>query len=137
MFPSRLIRRFFFYSNKHGQYCFLVKIKHTLRHSGRILKMVTEMGSSVVGGMSSAMTEGAADSFLKATEKEKQQMQSLNDRLGNYISRVKGLEEQNRKLVADLEELRGRWGKDTLDIKVNAVIGLIFSSRAVVTIIEI
>jgi len=41
----------------------------------------------------------------------------LNERLGNYIDRVKGLESQNRKLVADLEELRGRWGKDTWAIK--------------------
>lgn len=84
---------------------------------GRILKMVTEMGSSVAGGVSAAMVEGAAGSFLQATEKEKKQMQNLNDRLGNYIERVKGLEEQNRKLVTDLEDLRNRWGKDTTDIK--------------------
>jgi len=31
--------------------------------------------------------------------------------------RVKGLEAQNRKLSADLEDLRGRWGKDTWSIK--------------------
>lgn len=30
---------------------------------------------------------------------------------------MKGLEAQNRKLVAELEELRGRWGKDTWAIK--------------------
>ncbi|EJW75367.1 hypothetical protein WUBG_13724, partial [Wuchereria bancrofti] len=53
--------------------------------------MVTEMGSASIGGISPA--------------------------LGNYIDRVKKLEEQNRKLVADLEELRGRWGKDTSEIK--------------------
>ena len=45
--------------------------------------------------------------------------QGLNDRLGNYIDRVKRLEEQNRKLVADLDELRGKWGKDTSEIKVS------------------
>ena len=31
---------------------------------------------------------------------------------------MKKLEEQNRKLVADLDELRGKWGKDTSEIKV-------------------
>lgn len=48
-------------------------------------------------------------------------LQGLNDRLGNYIDRVKRLEEQNRKLVADLDELRGKWGKDTSEIKVRFV----------------
>ncbi|KAI6197480.1 hypothetical protein M3Y94_01229200 [Aphelenchoides besseyi] len=85
---------------------------------GRVLKMVTEMGSSAVGGMSPALSANAAKSFLEAADKEKKEMQGLNDRLGNYIDRVKKLEEQNRKLVADLEDLRGRWGKDTSEIKV-------------------
>jgi len=101
----------------------------SLRHSGaysptpgtgggRVLKMVTEMGTSSVSGISPAMSANAAKSFLDATEKEKKEMQNLNDRLGNYIDRVKGLEAQNRKLVADLEDLRGRWGKDTTEIKI-------------------
>ena len=60
----------------------------------------------------------AAQSFVAATEKEKKAMQGLNDRLGNYIDRVKGLEIQNRKLVTDLEDLRGRWGKDTMETKI-------------------
>ncbi|VDP06866.1 unnamed protein product [Soboliphyme baturini] len=84
---------------------------------GRVLKIVTEMGSSTVSGMSPALSANAAQSFLQATEKEKKEMQNLNDRLSNYIDRVKGLEAQNRKLVADLEDLRGRWGKDTSEIK--------------------
>lgn len=85
---------------------------------GRVLKMVTEMGSTAVGGISPALSANAAKSFLEATDKEKKEMQSLNDRLANYIDRVKNLEEQNRKLVADLEDLRGRWGKDTSEIKI-------------------
>ncbi|VDM82825.1 unnamed protein product [Strongylus vulgaris] len=84
--------------------------------------MVTEMGSATIGGISPALSANAAKSFLEATDKEKKELQrslqGLNDRLGNYIDRVKRLEEQNRKLVADLDELRGKWGKDTSEIKV-------------------
>ncbi|VDN01708.1 unnamed protein product [Thelazia callipaeda] len=90
----------------------------TVGGGGRVLKMVTEMGSASIGGISPALSANAAKSFLEATDKEKKEMQGLNDRLGNYIDRVKKLEEQNRKLVADLEELRGRWGKDTSEIKI-------------------
>jgi intermediate filament protein if len=79
--------------------------------------MVTEMGSSSVTGISPALSKNAANSILQATEKEKKEMQSLNDRLGNYIDRVKALEAQNRKLAGDLEDLRSRWGKDTTAIK--------------------
>lgn len=79
--------------------------------------MVSEMGSSSVSGISAAMSAQATKSFVQATENEKKEMQSLNDRLGNYIDRVKGLESNNRKLVADLEELRGKWGQNTSDIK--------------------
>ncbi|CEF70969.1 Lamin Tail Domain domain and Intermediate filament protein family and Intermediate filament, ifa/ifb family-containing protein [Strongyloides ratti] len=85
---------------------------------GRVLKMVTEMGSASIAGISPALSANAAQSFLEATTKEKKEMQGLNDRLGNYIDRVKKLEEQNRELVASLEELRGRWGKDTSEIKI-------------------
>lgn len=80
--------------------------------------MVTEMGSATIGGISPALSANAAKSFLEATDKEKKELQGLNDRLGNYIDRVKRLEEQNRKLVADLDELRGKWGKDTSEIKI-------------------
>uniref|UniRef100_A0AC34F271 IF rod domain-containing protein n=1 Tax=Panagrolaimus sp. ES5 TaxID=591445 RepID=A0AC34F271_9BILA len=87
-------------------------------NGGRVLKMVTEMGSASVGGISPALSANAAKSFLEATDKEKKEMQGLNDRLGNYIDRVKKLEEQNRKLVSELEDLRSRWGKDTSEIKI-------------------
>jgi intermediate filament protein if len=84
---------------------------------GRVLKIVTEMGASSVSGINPEMTANAAKSVMDAREREKKDMQELNERLGNYIDRVRFLEAQNRKLVADLDELRGRWGKDTAGIK--------------------
>jgi intermediate filament protein if len=83
---------------------------------GRTLKMVTEMGSSAFG-ISPAMMDAGAKSFLQTAEREKKEMQGLNDRLGNYIGRVKSLEDRNRQLVGDLEEMRSKWGQDTSEIK--------------------
>lgn len=36
----------------------------------------------------------------------------------NKYLQVRFLEAQNRKLAADLDMLRGRWGKDTSSIKI-------------------
>ena len=48
---------------------------------------------------------------------EKQVLHQLNDRFAKYVERVKFLESQNKKLLAELEELRQRWGEETRLIK--------------------
>lgn len=58
-----------------------------------------------------------ADNLQKSRAREKKDMQDLNERLANYIEKVRFLEAQNRKLVADLENLRSKWGKETAHIK--------------------
>lgn len=56
-------------------------------------------------------------SFKSNREKEKKDMQDLNERFANYIEKVRFLEAQNKKLASELEQLRSHWGKETNKIK--------------------
>jgi chromosome segregation ATPase len=47
------------------------------------------------------------------TDQDKQKLGELNDRFANYIARVRFLEGQNKKLLADLAELKQNWSSDT------------------------
>jgi len=49
---------------------------------GRILKIVTEMGSSAVSGISPAMSAKAAQGFVAATEREKKRDAKLERTFG-------------------------------------------------------
>lgn len=82
----------------------------------RSLKIVTEMGSSIGSGLS-PFGQNAASAIRDSREREKKEMSDLNDKLASYIEKVRFLEAQNRKLSADLEMLRNRWGKDTHSIR--------------------
>ncbi|EGT35590.1 hypothetical protein CAEBREN_31512 [Caenorhabditis brenneri] len=59
----------------------------------------------------------AAEEFVAAAEREKQEMQQLNSRLEAYISRVRQLEDRNKELVVELDSLRGSLGNDIGQIK--------------------
>jgi intermediate filament protein if len=50
-------------------------------------------------------------------QKEKKDMQDLNERLANYIEKVRFFEAQNRRMADDLLKLKERWGKETEMIK--------------------
>ncbi|CAI5440684.1 unnamed protein product [Caenorhabditis angaria] len=82
--------------------------------SYRMVTTTTHTSSSHHGGEAHLH---AADDFVRATEKEKVEMQGLNSRLEVYIGRVKQLEETNKQLVIELDQLRGSLGSDVGQIK--------------------
>lgn len=77
-----------------------------------IRRTVIERGvrnaSDYPGGRASAE---AMRNFAHQHEEEKREMQELNNKFGAYLDRVKFLETQNRKLQAQLDDLKQKWGK--------------------------
>jgi len=49
--------------------------------------------------------------------REKKDLQDLNERLANYIEKVRFLEAQNKRLADELEKLKAKWGKETSNVK--------------------
>lgn len=56
-------------------------------------------------------------SFLLHSEHEKKDMNKLNDQMSSYVGRVKALENENVKLLRDLQELKRTWGSETREIR--------------------
>lgn len=71
------------------------------------------MGPGGYGNVSST----GVNSVKSTREREKKDLQDLNERFANYIEKVRFLEAQNRKLGTELDELRSKWGKETTHIK--------------------
>ncbi|KAI6235772.1 Intermediate filament protein HG-IF1 [Aphelenchoides besseyi] len=88
-----------------------------MNSGNRTIKVITEMTSSTISGTASPFGQNAASAIRDTREREKKEMSELNDRLASYIEKVRFLEAQNRKLTADLELLRSRWGTNTNSIK--------------------
>ncbi|KAK3599243.1 hypothetical protein CHS0354_012853 [Potamilus streckersoni] len=74
-------------------------------------------GHGMSPGSYGNISSGGAQTIKQTREKEKKDMQDLNERFAGYIEKVRFLEAQNRKLGNELDELRGKWGKETGLIK--------------------
>jgi len=87
---------------------------------GRNQAMERSMTYSTVGTPAGGYTSLSAKGVLDVTQsrhREKKDMQDLNERLANYIEKVRFLEAQNRRLADELEKLKSKWGKETEMIK--------------------
>jgi len=71
----------------------------------------------ITPGAFQTVTSAGVTSVKTTRDKEKKDMQDLNERFANYIEKVRFLEAQNRKLVDELNKLKERWGKETTAIK--------------------
>lgn len=59
----------------------------------------------------------AMRNFANQHQEEKREMQELNTKFGAYLDRVRFLETQNRKLQAQLDDLKQKWGFDSGKVK--------------------
>ena len=73
--------------------------------------------TGVPAGAYSTMTSTGVTSVKQSRDKEKKDMQDLNERFASYIEKVRFLEAQNRKLADELDKLKQKWGKETTAIK--------------------
>ena len=95
------------------------------RGTSRVSRTIERsFGGSAYGGMGlpagsySHVTNTEMNSMRSSREKEKRDMQDLNERFASYIEKVRFLEAQNKKLADELEKLKANWGKETSQVKI-------------------
>jgi hypothetical protein len=77
---------------------------------------MSSMPATPAGAYQNISALGTA-SVQKNRQREKKDMQDLNERLASYIEKVRFLEAQNKKLAAELDDLKAKWGKETANVK--------------------
>jgi len=75
------------------------------------------MGIGLGAGAYQQLSAVGVTAVRTSREREKKDMQDLNERFASYIEKVRFLEAQNRKLAGELENLKAKWGKETSAIK--------------------
>src|ERR1700722_16464211 len=88
-----------------------------------IRRIITEHGSRNIAGDFSV--KGAnTDTYRKLSdqhENEKRNLQTLNQKFGVYLDRVKVLETNNQQLQAKLDHIKEIWGKLRKKIKIVSI----------------
>lgn len=81
-------------------------------------RMLQYAGSSTAPiGAYAAVTSSGVGAVRVGRERDKKDMQDLNERFASYIEKVRFLEAANRKLSDELETLQARWGRETTQVK--------------------
>ena len=63
------------------------------------------------------MTTNGVTKIVAGRDREKKDMQDLNERFAAYIEKVRFLEAQNKRLADELAKLKNKWGKATGSVK--------------------
>lgn len=85
--------------------------------SSMTIERSTRYTSSAGGPGSLALQATGVSNVKSSRDKEKKDMQDLNERFASYIEKVRFLEAQNRRLGGELDKLKNKWGKETTQIK--------------------
>lgn len=75
------------------------------------------MGTSYSAGTLAGLSHKGVHDVIQTRDKEKKDMQGLNERFASYIEKVRFLEAQNKALLAEIERLKKLKGFDVSEIK--------------------
>ncbi|XP_067662781.1 60 kDa neurofilament protein-like isoform X3 [Haliotis asinina] len=84
----------------------------------RTVEMSSSAGLISNPGAYGTISATGVGNVRSTRQREKKDMQDLNERFASYIEKVRFLEAQNKKLGNELEALRSKWGKETTQIKI-------------------
>ena len=90
---------------------------YTPVQSSRSVSMSYGGGMQISPQAYSTVSSAGVANVKTARDREKKDMQDLNERFASYIEKVRFLEAQNRRLADELEKLKQKWGKETTAIK--------------------
>jgi intermediate filament protein if len=86
--------------------------------SEKVIKSTTiERGVRIAHGGEDDAKAFTVAAVKQKRDHDKQVLGQLNDRFAKYIDRTKFLEGQNKKLIAELEELRHKWGEQSRQVR--------------------
>lgn len=97
-----------------------VKQRNVIIERGVKIGSANSTSLSSSGGGGGEFTKQAVHVIREMNDKrehEKQELQVLNQRFSSYVERVRALEAMNRKLLADIDDLKSKWGFDSGKIK--------------------
>ena len=86
--------------------------------SSRSSMVRTSMGGpKFASGTLAGVSHKGVNEVITVRDKEKKDMQGLNERFASYIEKVRFLEAQNKALLAEIERLKKLKGFDVSEIK--------------------